>query len=344
MLPQGQEGRSTQSNPQNGNQNQHSNGDYSNGDHLEDANDDSMGNPSNTMQSPRLRRTHPSPVRPQSAGGFSQSNIPQNTSASTTDMPHAHPEPLSSPRTPRARPFDPWNNSLPSPDFESGPLTAFGTGHTQNNGFISLSSSNPQNNYGPWTAPGAGHTQTSGATSAFSSIPQELAGIGSHLIGGQTNRYQAHPNDRTRRTGSCCCRSVWVIIDGPPIITFICHCSSCKKIFGSDRVALARYRIDNVNISNTRSIRSYQVDNVTHYFCATCGTVFELRPSTNRAESVVPVALFDDQNGTLAPQMEVYCSRQAPWFPVLVPRRLRYDQTPLPFYSHLHWRVPHDLL
>ncbi|KAI0899467.1 hypothetical protein F4806DRAFT_452789 [Annulohypoxylon nitens] len=194
-----------------------------------------MGSLSSDLQRLELRRLRPTPVRPRSVGGISQS---QNTPASTPTMSHSQPELPSAPRGPRVQSFDPWNISFPSPDFQSGLWTAFGTNQTQTNGVASQSSS----------------------------TPQEIAGTGRNLIDRQTNGNQTHPNAQPWRTGSCCCRSVWITISGPPIVTFICksfistllhniphaqsvlgHCNTCKQIFGSDRVSLARYRI---NVSN----------------------------------------------------------------------------------------------
>lgn len=227
MWPQDRRSRSTRSEPQNGNQN-------SDWDHL-DVDNDPMGSLSSDLQRLELRRLRPTPVRPQSVGGISQS---QNTPASTPTMSHSQPELPSAPRGPRVQSFDPWNISFPSPDFQSG----------------------------LWTAFGANQTQTNGVASQSSSIPQEIAGTGRNLIDRQTNGNQTHPNAQPWRTGSCCCRSVWITISGPPIVTFICksfistllhniphaqsvlgHCNTCKQIFGSDRVSLARYRI---NVSN----------------------------------------------------------------------------------------------
>ncbi|KAI0889407.1 Mss4-like protein [Annulohypoxylon maeteangense] len=250
--------------------------------------------------------------RSQSADGISQSNLHLQPRPSTPDWSHAHPEPPSAPRGSRVYSFDFESDPVPTPNF----------GRSQ------------------WSDPGVGNTRTPEELSLLPSTQQQRPAIEFGDDNPQSYIFQPQP-DLQHWTGSCLCGIVQIIITGPPIITFICHCRSCKKTFGSDFVSLARYGVDDVNTSSQGHVIWFDRNEVTHFFCGGCGAVFQLT-GTNSREITIPIALLDDSMN-FVPRMEINCAQKALWLPDFAPPHFRYDYTPLPAASHVDWSVPEDM-
>ncbi|KAI1460488.1 Mss4-like protein [Annulohypoxylon moriforme] len=269
---------------------------------------DPMARLGNDMQRLGIGSQSPRPVRPQSA------DLQVQHRPSTPYWTHAHPEPPTTPRAPRVRLID---------------------------GSEPLSVSNFQT--GRWDNTYTGNAQITRQDFALPPTPQETSAVGSG-----TSSLQSYENPLQLYTqawkGSCLCGSVDISISGLPIITYICHCNDCKRIFGSDFVTLARFKTEHVQILNQRNVLWCHVNDVAHFFCEHCGTTFELKGPASPTETTIPIALLDSGNINLAPNIEIYCAQQALWLPALAPPYLRYDYAPSPFTSHVHWQVPEDIL
>ncbi|KAI1209431.1 Mss4-like protein [Annulohypoxylon truncatum] len=266
-----------------------------------------MGNFNLDLQHPGPSSQLSAPFPARSADAMSLSDLHIQPEPSTPGWSYAYPEQPSAPRASRVQSIDTGAHPIPMPNFEMGQSTISGIGNAQTDGGFSL--------FDPY---------------------QNLMPVADDL---QPHEDPIQQDTEIEKYGCCRCRSVTIRIAGPPIITFICHCTDCKQIFGSDLVSFARYKVEHVDLLIEGQVIYYCVNDVSNFFCAGCGAVFEMRTAGNPTETTIPVALLEDPSH-LAPRIEIYCTQRALWLPDYAPPSQRYDHAPQPSTSHMDWQVP----
>jgi len=119
--------------------------------------------------------------------------------------------------------------------------------------------------------------------------------------------------------GSCLCGAVRFEIDGPGTPMELCHCSRCRKAYGSAFAAtfyvpLAQLRwthgAERIQVNDTPSPEGTPA--YRRVFCGTCGSPL---PIERREHGVVeiPAGAIEGDPGT-RPARHIYTSVKAPWF------------------------------
>jgi hypothetical protein len=116
--------------------------------------------------------------------------------------------------------------------------------------------------------------------------------------------------------GTCLCRKVEFVIEGPVIGMSNCHCTECRKAYGSafGTVAVCK-KHDFKYIKGQNLIVSYkQTKRVTRYFCSSCGSPL---PTVEDWDPLVgiPAGLLDDNPG-ITPSEHIFVAYKAPWWEI----------------------------
>lgn len=121
--------------------------------------------------------------------------------------------------------------------------------------------------------------------------------------------------------GACLCGSVGFEIDGAPTAIELCHCSRCRKAYGS-AFAATLY----VMASELRWLRGQELVTVyerplqtapppyRHVFCRRCGSPLPI-VMTELGVAEIPLGTLDDDPGT-RPLRHVFAGKKAPWFDI----------------------------
>jgi hypothetical protein len=113
--------------------------------------------------------------------------------------------------------------------------------------------------------------------------------------------------------GGCLCGSVTFEIDGPIHSLQACHCSRCRKFYGSAFGPIAivdsgsfAYRSGEECIASFRSS-----ERVNRYFCRQCGSPLPIAEPWDPLVGV-PAGLLEDDPGQLISQ-HIFVASKAPW-------------------------------
>jgi hypothetical protein len=127
--------------------------------------------------------------------------------------------------------------------------------------------------------------------------------------------------------GSCLCKKVKYLIDGPIGPISHCHCQSCRKAHAAAFSTVTRVDTDDFEIKSGETLlTSYQSSSgKKRYFCSVCGTQIY---SYNDGDPfyVVRVATFDDDPG-IRPIRHIFVGDKAPWY-TIDDKLPQYDQWP----------------
>ena len=121
--------------------------------------------------------------------------------------------------------------------------------------------------------------------------------------------------------GSCLCGAVAFSVDGPGPAIELCHCSRCRRAYGT--AFAATFYVDLSRLRWTRGealIRVYDAPIIEHpppyrhSFCAACGSPLPIvRKALGIAE--IPAGIIDGDPGT-RPVRHIFTRRQAEWFEI----------------------------
>ncbi|KAI1186372.1 Mss4-like protein [Nemania serpens] len=123
------------------------------------------------------------------------------------------------------------------------------------------------------------------------------------------------------RTGSCLCGSIKVVIQGKPVLTNICHCTSCQKFSGGAFGPLAVFKTSEVTFSESEPsiMKTYDDTSsesgriVKRLFCGRCGSsLCGIRVGMDDV-SIVPIGILDGDKSDLKPQYEFFCRSKVSW-------------------------------
>ena len=116
--------------------------------------------------------------------------------------------------------------------------------------------------------------------------------------------------------GTCLCRKVKFVVDGQISGMCNCHCTECRKTYGSAFGTVAICSRDDFRyISGEELILSYkQTERVTRYFCKECGSPLTLVEDWDPKVGI-PAGLLDDDPGVV-PSGHIFVSCKALWWEI----------------------------
>lgn len=116
-------------------------------------------------------------------------------------------------------------------------------------------------------------------------------------------------------SGGCLCGAVRYQVEGDPVMTGRCCCTSCQKLSGGGHADNMAFVEDGLSITGEVRDFIWTADSgaqVTTGFCPRCGSPLFGQSSSMPGIKVVRVGSLDDPS-IYAPQMLVYASRRHPW-------------------------------
>ncbi|PNP43665.1 hypothetical protein TGAMA5MH_04637 [Trichoderma gamsii] len=119
-------------------------------------------------------------------------------------------------------------------------------------------------------------------------------------------------------TGSCTCRAIQysVDLDSPDTArTSLCHCSSCKKAFGTNYGLTTKIPIDGFKYEKGNPKLFKQENGVVREFCDECGSFLcEYGEQAADKFRYITWGTLDDPE-KLPPKGEFFCKERASWMP-----------------------------
>ena len=127
--------------------------------------------------------------------------------------------------------------------------------------------------------------------------------------------------------GSCLCGSVRFEINGQVKEMSNCHCSQCRKAYGSAFGTIAVVAKDDFSYTTGQEfIASFNAtERVTRYHCRNCGSPLPIREDWDRLVGV-PAGLLDDDPGT-KPSSHIFVGSKAPWW-VITDALMQHESWP----------------
>ena len=112
--------------------------------------------------------------------------------------------------------------------------------------------------------------------------------------------------------GGCQCGSVRYVIEGEPIMTAICHCSTCRTANAAPAVAWAMFESPQVKFKAGR-LKTYEAsEEATREFCPECGTQISFKAEYLPGLIDITVGSFDSPE-SVQPSMHYWYSRHLSW-------------------------------
>jgi hypothetical protein len=116
------------------------------------------------------------------------------------------------------------------------------------------------------------------------------------------------------QTGSCLCGSVQYKVSGEPVVARICWCRTCQKI-SANGTANAIFPASSIEVTGALSSYTSGADSgneITRYFCATCGCHLFSNSSANAQFRVIRLGTLDDPSA-IKPQLNIWASSAPAW-------------------------------
>ncbi|KAI1631463.1 Mss4-like protein [Biscogniauxia mediterranea] len=115
-------------------------------------------------------------------------------------------------------------------------------------------------------------------------------------------------------------KGVKLNIEGKPVRTNLCHCTSCQKVTGSFCGAFAVFNLGQVTITSpSEMLRTYEDTSpesgnvIERSFCGRCGCLVIAQQRQAAEYRVVPIGIIDGPKDEFRPQMELFCIHRASW-------------------------------
>ncbi|KAI1814702.1 glutathione-dependent formaldehyde-activating, GFA [Poronia punctata] len=123
------------------------------------------------------------------------------------------------------------------------------------------------------------------------------------------------------RTGSCLCGGIKLTIQGEPISTNLCHCTSCQKGSGGIFTTLAVFKTEQVTFteSSPSLISTYadkspeSGDIVYRKFCSRCGSPLSGTKGTKPEFVIIAAGIVDGDKNVFRPRLEFFCRTRVDW-------------------------------
>lgn len=116
--------------------------------------------------------------------------------------------------------------------------------------------------------------------------------------------------------GSCLCRQVTFTVDGPISAMSNCHCTECRKAYGSAFGTVAVCKQDDFRyLSGENLIAAYkQTERVTRYFCKNCGSPLPIKEGWDPLVGIPAGLLDDDPKARISEH--IFVKYKAPWWEI----------------------------
>jgi hypothetical protein len=126
--------------------------------------------------------------------------------------------------------------------------------------------------------------------------------------------------------GSCLCAQVRFRIDGPVRELSHCHCSQCRKAYGSAFGTIASVESNHFSyVAGAELIASYrQSKRVTRYFCRNCGSRLPIAEPWDPLVGV-PAGLLEGDIGGV-PSAHLFVASKASWWEIAGSSAPQYDE------------------
>ncbi|KAH8673973.1 Mss4-like protein [Xylariales sp. PMI_506] len=129
-------------------------------------------------------------------------------------------------------------------------------------------------------------------------------------------------NSTTERTGSCLCGAIQLKIKGDPVITNLCHCTSCQKFTGVVLASIVVYNTEQLTYTSNPpdALRTYADGSslsgarIDRSFCGVCGSgVRNIGSRFGGRLIAVPAGIIDGDKADLRPRHEFFCVNREGW-------------------------------
>lgn len=116
--------------------------------------------------------------------------------------------------------------------------------------------------------------------------------------------------------GSCLCRQVTFVVDGPISELSNCHCTECRKAYGSAFGTVAICKKENFKyLTGENLISSYkQSERVNRYFCNHCGSPLPIKEEWDPLIGIPAGLLDDDPKAKI--REHIFVKYKAPWWEI----------------------------
>lgn len=114
-----------------------------------------------------------------------------------------------------------------------------------------------------------------------------------------------HNERSAEATGGCSCGAVRYVLDAPPNLVAVCHCSDCRRAAGAQSVAWLILPATAYHVVAGEPATYHSSRPVVRSFCSACGTPLSYRHEDSPDRVDVTVGSLDDP--------ERYPPTQAVW-------------------------------
>lgn len=112
--------------------------------------------------------------------------------------------------------------------------------------------------------------------------------------------------------GGCQCGAVRYEITGAPMVTAICHCTTCRRANGAPVVAWAMFEKGQVQFATEQPKKFAASSEVQRGFCAKCGTPISFEAEYIPGLIDITVGSFNDPEA-VKPTLHYWHSRHLSW-------------------------------
>lgn len=117
----------------------------------------------------------------------------------------------------------------------------------------------------------------------------------------------------TKLEGGCQCGGVRYQVTGEPVMTAICHCSTCRRANGAPAVAWAMFREPQVIFTGAARRKFYtSSEEARRGFCETCGT--QISFTAAYIPGLIDLTIGSmDQPDSITPEFHYWHSEHLAW-------------------------------
>jgi hypothetical protein len=115
-----------------------------------------------------------------------------------------------------------------------------------------------------------------------------------------------------RLEGGCQCGAVRYAINGPPLMTALCHCSMCRRANAAPAVAWAMFKAEQVEFTGRKPAEYASSPAAKRGFCAACGTPISF--TADYIPGLVDITIGSlDTPEAMPPALHYWDSKRLPW-------------------------------
>jgi hypothetical protein len=115
--------------------------------------------------------------------------------------------------------------------------------------------------------------------------------------------------------GGCLCGTIRFRLQGSPVHSVICHCTSCRKASGAPSVAWLTVERSQLEFLSGEPRMHRSSPGVIRQFCSMCGSALTYENARSAATIDITTVTLDEPN-RFPPDREVWTEDRIPWEPV----------------------------